>query len=49
VRERIVFGLMVFILIMLFAILFYVLGRGEYQAKADLWSQPVASSTMAGT
>ncbi len=48
-RERIVFSLMVFILIMLFAILFYVLGKGEYQATADPWYQPVASSTLTGT
>lgn len=31
VRERLAFGIMVFILIFLFAFVFAVLGRGEYE------------------
>ena len=34
-RERLAFGILVFILIFLFAFVFAVLGRGEYQPSSQ--------------
>lgn len=34
-RERVGFGIMVFVLIMLFAFTFAVLGKGEYEPSAE--------------
>ena len=35
-RERLVFGIMVLLLIFLFAFTFAVLGKGEYEPAAEL-------------
>lgn len=35
VRERLAFGILVFVMIFLFAFVFYVLGRGEYKPSPE--------------
>lgn len=43
-RERLAMGFMIFVLIMLFAITFYVLGRGEYEPGHGSATPPAAST-----
>lgn len=43
-RERLAMGFMILVLIVLFAITFFVLGRGEYKPGEASAPQPVASA-----
>ncbi|HET7478307.1 MAG TPA: hypothetical protein VFJ72_02200 [Rubrobacteraceae bacterium] len=43
-RERFAFGLLIFVLITLFAITFFVLGRGEYEPGAS--AEPVVAYVL---
>lgn len=46
--QNIAFGILVFILIVLFAIVFFVLGKGEYQpGEAFSTPTPVVASAQA--
>lgn len=46
VRERLVYGVLVAILIMLFAFVFAILGRGEYEPSAGFLDIPAISQTL---
>lgn len=49
-RERVAFGILVFIMIFLFAFVFAVLGRGEYDPSVEeegSYSQPTSSYAAA--
>lgn len=49
-RERVAFGILVFIMIFLFAFVFAVLGRGEYDPSAEeeeSYYQPTSSYATA--
>lgn len=46
--QNIAFGILVFILIVLFAIVFFVLGKGEYQPGEAFYAPaPVVTSVQA--
>jgi hypothetical protein len=45
VRERLAFGLLIILLIFLFAITFAVLGKGEYEPGGE--AQPQITSNLA--
>lgn len=46
VRERITFGMMVLLLIFLFAFTFAVLGKGEYEPGAQRESSPALALSL---
>lgn len=41
-RERLAFGILVFLLIFLFAFVFAILGRGEYEPSSEGSAEPPA-------
>ncbi len=48
-RERIVFGIMVLVVIFLFALVFAVLGKGEYETSTEGAPQPALSPLSSPT
>jgi hypothetical protein len=47
VRERLAFGILILLLIVLFAFTFAVLGKGEYEPTGQVDPPPQVSSSLA--